>query len=195
MKCCQSKRGYSANNGGTYTSWHSTNTAWRPVSFTENFGGLSQCIQTYTVIAPHCERFASVHIISSSLFTRGARWRSGSGTMLQTGRSRVRFPMVSLELFSDIILPVALWLWGSTQPLTEMITSCISWGKGGRCVRLTNLPPSCAVVMKSGNVNFLEPSGPHQACNGTALPLPLFTNTKATGCYKVSSISCKNHNT
>ena len=30
-----------------------------------------------------------------------------------------------------------------------------------------------AVVMKSGNLNFLEPSGPLQACNGTALPLPL----------------------
>ena len=35
-------------------------------------------------------------------------------------------------------------------------------GKGGRCVRLTNLPPSCAVVMKSGNLNFLEPTGPLQ---------------------------------
>jgi hypothetical protein len=46
-------------------------------------------------------------------------------------------------------------------------------GKGGRCVRLTTLPPSCAVVMKSGNLNFLEPSGPLQACNGTALPLPI----------------------
>jgi hypothetical protein len=27
--------------------------------------------------------------------------------------------------------------------------------------------------MKSGNLNFLEPSGPLQACNGTALPLLL----------------------
>ena len=45
--------------------------------------------------------------------------------------------------------------------------------KGGRCVRLTTLPPSCAVVVKYGNFNFLEPSGPLQACNGTALPLPL----------------------
>ena len=26
---------------------------------------------------------------------------------------------------------------------------------------------------KSGNLNFLEPSGPLQVCNGTALPLPL----------------------
>jgi len=30
------------------------------------------------------------------------------------------------------------------------------------------LPPSCAVVMKSGNINFLEPSGPLSDCNGTA---------------------------
>jgi len=43
--------------------------------------------------------------------------------------------------------------------------------KSGRCVRLKNLPPSCTVVMKSGNLNFLEHSGPLQACNGTALSL------------------------
>ena len=35
-----------------------------------------------------------------------------------------------------------------------------------------NLPSSCAVVTKYGNLNFLEPSGPLLACNGTALPLP-----------------------
>jgi len=34
--------------------------------------------------------------------------------------------------------------------------------------RADNLAPSCAVVMKSGNINFLEPSGPLQACSGTA---------------------------
>ena len=33
-----------------------------------------------------------------------------------------------------------------------------------------NLPPFCAVVTKSGNLNFLETSEPVQACNGTALP-------------------------
>ena len=31
---------------------------------------------------------------------------------LQVGRSRVRFPMVSLEFFIDIILPAAVWPWG-----------------------------------------------------------------------------------
>ena len=38
-----------------------------------------------------------------------------------------------------------------------------------------SLPPSCAIVTKSGNLNFLEPSGRAQDCNGTALPLPLPT--------------------
>jgi hypothetical protein len=38
-------------------------------------------------------------------------------------------------------------------------------------VRLTTSPQSCVVVMKSGNLNFLEPSGPLQACNGTAFYL------------------------
>jgi len=49
---------------------------------------------------------------------------------------------------------------GSTQPLTKMSITSISWGKGGRYVRLITLPQSCVVVMKSGNLNFLEPSGP-----------------------------------
>jgi len=63
---------------------------------------------------------------------------------------------------------------GSTQPLTEMITRSISWGdKGGRYVGLTTLPPSCAIFTIYWNLNFLEHSGPLQACNGTALPLPL----------------------
>jgi len=31
---------------------------------------------------------------------------------------------------------------------------------------MTTLPPSCAVVMKSGNLNFLEPSGPLQSVTG-----------------------------
>jgi len=33
-----------------------------------------------------------------------------------------------------------------------------------------NLPTLCAVVMKYGNLNFLEPFEPVKACNGTALP-------------------------
>jgi hypothetical protein len=60
---------------------------------------------------------------------------------------------------------------GSIQPLIELMPGVFPGDKGGRCVRLITLPLSCAVFMKSENVNFLEPSGPLQARNGTALPL------------------------
>jgi len=42
-------------------------------------------------------------------------------------------------------------------------------GKGGRCVGLTKLPPSCADCRKIwDSLNLLEPSGIVQACNGIA---------------------------
>jgi len=44
--------------------------------------------------------------------------------------------------------------------------------KEGRYIIPTTLPPSCAVDVKFVNLKFLEPSGPRQACNGTALLLP-----------------------
>ena len=62
---------------------------------------------------------------------------------------------------------------GSTQPLTE-IPGVFPGGKGGPCVRLTTLPPPCTFVMKSGNLNFMEPSGPLQVCNKTAFPLNIY---------------------
>ena len=46
-----------------------------------------------------------------------------------------------------------------------------------------NLTTSCAVVMKSRNLNFLEPSGPLQARNETALPVPL---RPEDGCFTES---------
>ena len=65
----------------------------------------------------------------------------------------------------------------STQPLTEMSTRSISWGLRRPVRKADNLPSSFTVVTKCGSLNFLEPSGPVQACNGTALPLPLPKNS------------------
>ena len=74
---------------------------------------------------------------------------------------------------------------GSTQPLTEMSTGVFPGGKGSWCVRLTTIPPSCAIVMKSGNINFLEPSGPLQACNRTALPFTFTTVKHHWNCVSI----------
>ena len=60
-----------------------------------------------------------------------------------------------------------------------------------RCVRLTTLPPSCAAVMKSGNLNFLEPSGPLQDCNGTSLPFTFYVIDIQTWCNE--TIQFTNH--
>jgi len=44
----------------------------------------------------------------------------------------------------------------STQPLIEMSTRSISWGLRRPVRKADNLPPSCAVVTKAGNLNFLR---------------------------------------
>jgi hypothetical protein len=56
----------------------------------------------------------SIYLFSYRLLTYrdqpGARGSVvGSGTMLQAGRSRVRFPMSSLKFSVYLILPAALW--------------------------------------------------------------------------------------
>jgi hypothetical protein len=67
-------------------------------------------------------------------------------------------------------------------------------GKEGRCVRLTTLPPSC-VVMKSVNLNFLEPSGPLQTCNWIALLFgKLHLSTLTVLCfYYLHNVSTLHH--
>jgi len=61
---------------------------------------------------------------------------------------------------------------GSTQPVSEneyqehflRVKAAGAWGW-----RSHHHVPN---VMKSWSLNLLEPSGPHRACYGTALPLP-----------------------
>jgi hypothetical protein len=67
---------------------------------------------------------------------------------------------------------------GLTQPLTEMSTRNISWGRGGgggaegsQCVSLTALPlslPDCIEIWEPHPPGTLRPV---QTCNGMALPL------------------------
>jgi hypothetical protein len=66
--------------------------------------------------------------------------------MLQAGRSRVRFPMRSLD-FSLDILPASLWPVGSTQPLTEMSTRNLSGGKRRPALEADNLSAICELIV------------------------------------------------
>jgi hypothetical protein len=66
---------------------------------------------------------------------------------------------------------------GSTQPLTEMSTRNISLGvKGAGEYGWQPYHLHMPIVLKSGSLNLLEPSGPVQAWTGIALP---FTVTNA----------------
>jgi hypothetical protein len=73
--------------------------------------------------------------------------RSGAvvwGTALPVGRSRVRFPMVSLEFFIDIILPAPGSDSASNRNEYQEYFLWVGRGKGGRCVGLMTLLSSHA---------------------------------------------------
>jgi hypothetical protein len=65
---------------------------------------------------------------------------------------------------------------GLTQSLTDMSTRNISGGgggKGGQCVGLTTLPPSCADCL---DIWEPQPPGTLRACNGIILYINFFDN-------------------
>jgi hypothetical protein len=87
----------------------------------------------------------------------------GWGSALQARRSRVQFPMVSLDFFINIILPAAPWPWGRLSLKQKLVPIIFPGNKGGRCVELTTLPPSCADCLE-----IWEPQTPGtlRACAG-----------------------------
>ena len=71
----------------------------------------------------HCVQFKGLKVGQYTVWgTRGVA--AGCGT-LQAGRSQVLLPMASKGFTNDLIHSMAL---ESTQPLTEMSTSGVSWG-------------------------------------------------------------------
>jgi hypothetical protein len=70
------------------------------------------------------------------------------GTMLQAGRSRVRFQMRSLDLLHWPNPSSRTMTLGSTQPLTEMSTRNLPGVKRGWGVRLTTCEPTVCKMWK-----------------------------------------------
>ena len=76
------------------------------------------------------------------------------------GRSRFRFPMVSLEFFIDIILLGRTMALRLTQPLTEMSNRDISWGVGRPVRRADNLTTlKCRLPWNLGASPSWNPQG------------------------------------
>jgi hypothetical protein len=104
--------------------------------------------------------------------------------VLHIGGSLVRSQLLSLEFLIDIKSLLSHYgPGGDSASNRNEYQEHFLGGKGGRCVRLTTLPTSCAVVTKSGNLNFLGPSGPLQACNGTALPFIIISSEFAVSYF------------
>ena len=74
---------------------------------------------------------------------------------MKAGKSRVRFPMVSLEFFTDVIVPEV-----DSSSNRNKYQKYFLMGKGDQCVRLTNLSLSYSVFSKFGSLSLLEPTEP-----------------------------------
>jgi len=59
------------------------------------------------------------------------------------------------NFFIDIILPAALWPWIDSASNGNEYQEYFLGGKGGRCVGLTTLPPSCADCLEIWDPSLL----------------------------------------
>jgi len=109
------------------------------------------------------------HYFSQTFHCWGTRWRS---LLMHCATSRKVAGSIT-----DGVIGIFHWHNPSghtvalelTQLLTEMSTRDISWGKGGRCVQLTTLPPSCADCLQIWEPQLPGTLGACPGCNGIAL--------------------------
>src|SRR5215510_10622932 len=72
----------------------------------------------------------------------------------------------------------------------KRVPGTFSGGKGGRCLGLTTLSPSCADCLEIWEPQPSGTHGPLHACNGIASPLPLEVLTAMLDTWLISHIVC-----
>ena len=76
-------------------------------------------------------------------------------------------PTGVIEIFHwHKILPIALWPGGGLSLWQKWVPGAFRRGKGGRCVRLTTLPPSCAFSWNLGTLTSWNPLGHSRPVTG-----------------------------
>jgi hypothetical protein len=114
--------------------------------------------------------FLHLDILYFMSMVEACRGAVGWSAMLQAGRLRVRFSVGSLGFFHWLNPSGHTMVLTSTPTLTERSTRVISReSKGGRCVNLTTLPPSCHDFIEI--LGILESSGRVQVFTGINWPL------------------------
>jgi hypothetical protein len=86
--------------------------------------------------------------------------------MVQAGRSRVPFPMRSLDFSIHLMLPAALWHWGRFSLLTEMITRNVPGDKGRTAREADNLTDISELFKNVGASTSRNPMGLHGLSQG-----------------------------